>query len=468
MNVFNLKNKNGSLYFLIMLGYLGFILVTIMLIFSLYFFNYHMTQKLENKYFNSEDVDYYAFEEQFDDADGAQHTLMMEYDYIEKDDKTINETDYIENIMILDEDGTVLYTNTRRSVDEFKQRVASSQNTADYLARFKNFNRGKSKVDAMTAIILIVGEIAIMLYFAFKINKRVMKPLSLLKSSMEQYDRSKEVLEPIEYKGPKELQDICESYNSMASALNKSNEERRNLEDGRERMLAGISHDLKTPVTVIQGYANAILDGTIAKQNEMTYIETIYKKSLVLSELINSFHEYSRLEHPDFCINKKSGDISEYLREYIADRYDELAIAGFELEINIPDKCIMMNFDHTELKRVFENIINNTIRHNPKGTTIFVSLEETEGLIVESSRISSPMIKIYFGDDGVGISDDIRQNIFDPFVTGDYARKSGKGSGLGLAISKKIIEAHGGAIHLRDKDKTEYSTEYEILLPVMR
>ena len=466
MKGLNIKSKNGSLYFLIMRGYLGFILVTFILIFSLYFFNYYMSQKLEDKYFNNTDIDYYAYEEKFQDTDGAEHILMIEYDY--KDEKGENDDSYLEQIMVLDEHGTVLYTNSQRSVTEFRDRIKNSQNSADYLVSFKNYNKGKTKVDAMTAIILVVGEIAVLLFFAFKLNNSVMKPLSLLKNSMEQYDRSKEVLKPIDYKGPNELQEICESYNSMASALNKSNEERHNLEEGRERMLAGISHDLKTPVTVIQGYANAILDGTISKQNETTYIETIYKKSLVLSELINSFHEYSRLEHPDFCLNKKAGDISEYLREYLADRYDELAIAGFELEISIPDKCIMMNFDHTELKRVFENIINNTIRHNPKGTTIFVSLEESGDLIVERSKIVKPMIRIYFGDDGVGISDDIRQNIFDPFVTGDYARKSGKGSGLGLAISKKIVEAHGGMIHLRDKDETDHSTEYEILLPVMR
>ncbi|ETP71069.1 histidine kinase [Lachnospiraceae bacterium JC7] len=76
------------------------------------------------------------------------------------------------------------------------------------------------------------------------------------------------------------------------------------------------------------------------------------------------------------------------------------------------------------------------------------------------------MIRLLFGDDGVGISDDVRKNIFDPFVTGDESRKSGKGSGLGLAISKKIVEAHGGFIHLRGRSETDHSTEYEILLPV--
>jgi len=461
MKGFNLTNKNGSLYFLIMRGYLGFILGTIILIFCLYFGNYYMTQKFERQYFFTNDIDYYAYEETFTGRDGSSNTIMMEYDYDNADNNTSN----IKHMMVIDNDGQVLYTNSDTTLDEFKERINASQNTSDYMRSFQNYNRSKSKLDAITALVLVMGEVLLMMYFVFKMNKRVMRPLSLLKHSMEKFDKDKEMLEPISYSGPKELQDICESYNNMAQALKQSNDERRNLEEGRERMLAGISHDLKTPVTVIQGYANAILDGTITPQKEMTYVETIYKKSLVLSELINTFHEYSRLEHPDFCLNKKRSDITEYLREYIADRYDELAIGGFELEISIPEKAIMTSFDHTELKRVFENLINNTIRHNQQGTTIFVSLMESEGLIVDG-KDPKPMIKLYFGDDGVGISDDIRKTIFDPFVTGDDSRKSGSGSGLGLAISKKIVEAHGGYIHLRDKSETDHSTEYEILLPI--
>ncbi len=462
MKGFNFTNKNGSLYFLIMRGYLGFIFGTIMLIFCLYFTNYYMTQKLEHQYFFTSNIDYYAYEETFKNKDGSDNTIMMEYDYNNMNDNSSN----IKNMMVLGSDGQVLYSNSDINVEEFKERINASQDTSDYMTSFKNYNRIKSKLDAITALVLVIGEVLLMMYFVFKMNKRVMRPLTLLKHSMEQFDKDKEMLEPISYKGPKELQDICESYNEMAQALRQSNEERRNLEEGRERMLAGISHDLKTPVTVIQGYANAILDGTISTQKEMTYVETIYKKSLVLSELINTFHEYSRLEHPDFCLNKMRGDITEYLREYLADRYDELAIGGFELEISIPEKVIMTSFDYTELKRVFENLINNTIRHNKKGTTIFVSLVESEGLIVDG-KDPKPMIKLYFGDDGVGISDDIRKTIFDPFVTGDDSRKSGSGSGLGLAISKKIVEAHGGFIHLRDKDETDHSTEYEILLPII-
>ncbi|SFG18570.1 HAMP domain-containing sensor histidine kinase [Oribacterium sp. WCC10] len=463
MKAFTFKNTTGSLYFLIMRGFLGFIIGTVILIAVLYSGNYVMTKSLENKYFSDNNNDYFAYDEQVASENGKENTLIQEYEYTYNENEKELEMN-LKYLVILDDEGNVIYRNRPMNLNILKQHIEESQDSADYLSKLKIYNKEKAGIDASTAALLVAGEFALMLFFVFKMNKSVLRPLNLLKSALERFDRNEVELEPIEYTGPNELQEICESYNDMAHELKKSNEERKRLEEGRERMLAGISHDIKTPVTVIQGYANAILDGTIPPQNEMTYIETIYKKSLVLSELINTFHEYSRLEHPDFVLRKKRGDIGEYLREYIANRYDELAIAGFDLEVSIPDDAIYAEFDHTELKRVFENLINNTLRHNPKGTTIYVSLEREQGLLVGASEVK-PMIRILFGDDGIGISEDIRKTIFDPFVTGDESRKSGKGSGLGLAISKKIVEAHGGYIHLRSKENTDHSTEYEILLP---
>ena len=479
MKTFALNDKRGSLYFLIMKGYLGFISGTVLLIICLYFGNYLATQKIDEQYLTNTFSDHYAYEEDFLTEEGKKNTLMVEYRY---SDDEVNSDSSIKYMTILDDKGRILYSNSDLSLDEFKKHIDESQDDSNYVSMFRKYKEMKTSLDTATAVLLVAGEILLMMFFVFRINKSVLRPLNLLKNAMEKFNAQEDKLEPISYSGAKELEEICESYNSMAEDLRKSDEGRRRLEEGRERMLAGISHDLKTPVTVIQGYANAILDGTISPQKEMTYIETIFKKSQVLSELINTFHEYSRLEHPDFVLNKTKGDISEYLREYIADRYDELAIAGFMLEVNIPDAGIYAEFDRYELKRVFENLINNTIRHNPEGTTIYVKLEKSDVCILNKINTkdtdarsdkkygkpeeATPMIKILFGDDGVGISDDVRKNIFDPFVTGDESRKSGKGSGLGLAISKKIVEAHGGFIHLIERSETDHSTEYEILLPV--
>lgn len=235
--------------------------------------------------------------------------------------------------------------------------------------------------------------------------------------------------------------------------------EEREVEAARQKMLADISHDLKTPITVIQGYSKAIVDGMVSEENMDKYLNTIYQKSNRLADLINEFYQYSRLEHPEFQLTMEPGDLSEYVREYVAGKYEELEVAGYELDVDIPEQSIYMPFDHVELCRVFENIITNTIRHNPAPTTIFVGME----FLREKHQV-----RIRLGDDGEGIPEEIREHIFEPFVVGDESRNSKHGTGLGLSVAKRVVTAHGGKIRLLPTTETSWSTMYEIILPMNR
>jgi signal transduction histidine kinase len=134
-------------------------------------------------------------------------------------------------------------------------------------------------------------------------------------------------------------------------------------------------------------------------------------------------------------------------------RYEELELAGCELETDLPEEEVIISFDSAQMNRVFENIINNSLRHNKGKMTIFSGLNVTDDAVI-----------IRLGDDGIGIPAAIREHIFEPFVTGNEARTSGGGSGLGMAISKKIVEAHGGELVLMPGK--EKGTTYEIRLPI--
>lgn len=236
----------------------------------------------------------------------------------------------------------------------------------------------------------------------------------------------------------------------------KIRRQEREVEMARQKMLADISHDLKTPITVIQGYSKAIVDGVVPTEDVDKYLGTIYQKSNRLSELINSFYDYSRLEHPQFQLSMEKGDLSEYVRGYVADKYEELELAGFELDVDIPEKEIFTEFDHVELIRVFENIISNSVKHNTPPVTLHVSMELLEG---------KRQVRIRMGDDGAGIPEHLRENLFDPFAVGDEARNSKHGTGLGLSVAKRIVEAHGGSIRLLDPQETSWAVMYEIVLP---
>lgn len=311
------------------------------------------------------------------------------------------------------------------------------------------------KMNILTKIDFVVFGIAyiiLVVIFVFVLRSKFYEPLEKLNKAMELLTEGKRK-KPVDYSGPREFVDICDRFNIMVSKLEDSENQRKKLMNDKERMMADISHDLKTPITSIQGYAKALSDGIIVDEDKDKYIKIIYEKSKKLTELINIFHEYSKLEHPDFNLIFEKVDLSEYLRAYIALKYEDIVESGFNIEVDIQEEEMEIKIDKVQLQRVFDNILGNSIKHNEKGTNIYVSLKE-----------KNDIYEIIIADDGKGISKDIANNIFEAFTVGDESRNSKQGSGLGLAIAKTIVDLHGGTIELEPESLKKFSTQFKIIL----
>lgn len=311
------------------------------------------------------------------------------------------------------------------------------------------------KMNILTKIDFVVFGIAyiiLVVIFVFVLRSKFYEPLEKLNKAMELLTEGKRK-KTVDYSGPREFVDICDRFNIMVSKLEDSENQRKKLMNDKERMMADISHDLKTPITSIQGYAKALSDGIIVDEDKDKYIKIIYEKSKKLTELINIFHEYSKLEHPDFNLIFEKVDLSEYLRAYIALKYEDIVESGFNIEVDIPEEEMEIKIDKVQLQRVFDNILGNSIKHNEKGTNIYVSLKE-----------KNDIYEIIIADDGKGISKDIANNIFEAFTVGDESRNSKQGSGLGLAIAKTIVDLHGGTIELEPESLKKFSTQFKIIL----
>ncbi|OUN06219.1 two-component sensor histidine kinase [Flavonifractor sp. An92] len=254
--------------------------------------------------------------------------------------------------------------------------------------------------------------------------------------------------------GTREIRRIGESFDRFSDRLAESEAERRRLDEGRQKLIADISHDLKTPITVIAGYIDAICDGKVPPQEQERYLRAIQAKAETLTELVNAFHEYSKVEHPEFVLRQARTDLGEFLREYLAGKYDEVDLAGFTLEVSIPERPVPCELDEMQFRRVLDNLLSNALRHNRLGTVLFFDLEVAEGKAV-----------LRVADNGAGIPPERAKYIFEPFVVGSDAR-SGKGSGLGLAITRRIIEKHGGTIELNPRPTFGRSTEFILRLPL--
>jgi len=242
----------------------------------------------------------------------------------------------------------------------------------------------------------------------------------------------------MDFTGNSEFEEIRDAFNVMAGRLAAAEEENRAIAQSKKRMLLDISHDLRTPVTTIQGYAEALRNGLVENEEQKKkYLNYIFEKSKVVTNLVDRLFKYSKLETSVYDLNRKTADLAEFMRNVVISFYGELESKGFGLDIQIPERKVLFSFDSTELERALNNIIGNIIRYNPARTTLSVELNEKDDII-----------QLIVGDDGVGISEDISGIVFNALVRGDNARKTDGGTGLGLAIAKKIIELHGGSIRL--------------------
>lgn len=287
----------------------------------------------------------------------------------------------------------------------------------------------------------------IVLIETYFFNKKLKANLSVLKRKISNYQTKEDILLP------KEFQSVVNSFDELMHKLDKAEKEKESGYLEKQKVIANLSHDLKTPLTVIKGYSKAFIDGVVPKDRINEYMQIINNKCNLTVELIDDLCAYAKLEHPKYELNKERVDICKFSKEYLALKYDEIEFNNMQLEVSIPTRAIWVNIDEKEFKRVYDNLINNAIKYNKEGTKIYFSIVENKN-----------DVNIFIGDDGCGISKKLSKTLFEPFVTGDDARTSGSGLGLGMSIVKSIVLLHGGNIRLISKKKKNLKTEFRINL----
>ena len=236
-----------------------------------------------------------------------------------------------------------------------------------------------------------------------------------------------------------EFAELQDTFNDMAARIEHEISLRKKSEEDRKRLILDISHDLKNPMSSIQGYAELLMSGPdMSEQERNEYLEIIHNNSKRANKLLTELFELSQMDSPDFSLKPVRADICEYLRQICGELVPQLEHAGFGYEFEIPEESIYSMLDTDRFGRIIQNLVNNAIRYNPQGTTVVVSLTVQENQAF-----------IDISDDGIGIPPHLAQDIFKPFVRADDSRSSKTGgSGLGLSIAKRIAEEHGGDLAL--------------------
>ena len=231
----------------------------------------------------------------------------------------------------------------------------------------------------------------------------------------------------------------------------------RAARDGQRRMVASVSHDLKTPLTVIRGYAQALCEGRVPPGRVDAYHRVILGRALVATELLDELSTYARMEHPEHALDLVRLDA----RDLVAESVDEArALAeqrGCPLEERLGPREAPVLVDTLLFRRMLLNLVGNAVEHNPPGTRVLVSC---------STSPEGASVRIMVADTGVGVAPDLAPHVFEPFVTENAARTAGEGTGLGLAIARRAAELMGGRVSLSPSPEAPWATEFVVELPL--
>ncbi len=373
------------------------------------------------------DKDYYITEgNMFGDMErlSKRHIDLVEGHFGE--DKTIEKYEYVNNQGL----NRTLVFIAREIDSDYYNEVVRKENRLWFLY-----------IPFLTIVIIILTYIMI---------RNIRKTLRPINDSLIEYNKTKKLNINID-EVPSEFKDLVSNFDHIVERLDEEVLKNKNNEAERQRIIANISHDLKTPLTVIQGYSKAFLDGMVPEDKKDKYLDAIYNKATTSSNIIDSLFEYTVIGQPEYKVNKEFINISDFCKEYINSKITDIELQGFKIDYKIPSDEIYLNVDKKLINRLFDNIINNSIKYNKEGTTIFFVLKEYD-----------KYVRFTLADNGVGISKKLVKNIFEPFVVEDSSRGKRSGTGLGLSIAKKVVDLHDGKIKVVYPPSKDYKTEIEI------
>ena len=242
--------------------------------------------------------------------------------------------------------------------------------------------------------------------------------------------------------GNREIRELADSYNRMASQIAEAEESRRSF-------VAAVSHELRSPLTSMRGYVQAILDGTIEGDSVKKYLGVVMDESVRLTDLVSDLLDLSRLESGSFPMEISPFDLSELVRRTLITFEKRIDEAGMSVTLDMPEEDVTALGDMKRISQVIANLIDNAVKYGGKALTV-------------SLAVARGRVRVTVHDDGEGISPDDLPHIFDRFYKADKAHTSGKGTGLGLSIARRIVEQHSSTLTCESGDGKGTSFAFDL------
>ena len=266
----------------------------------------------------------------------------------------------------------------------------------------------------------------------FFITRQIVKPLRMMAETAGEFAEGRfDRRAPVS--GSSETRELATAFNLMAGQLAA-------LEQNRREFVANVSHELRSPMTSMQGFLTGMLDGTIPREEQGKYMQIVLDETRRLSRLVNTLLNLSRMENSETQLAYSDFDLHECIRRVIIANMRALDEKRMEVSLSFEDAPMFVHADAEQIEQVLINLLSNAIKYTPEGGHIHITTAQDKNTTVTVE------------DDGPGVAPEDAPYIFDRFYKADKSHTVGKGTGLGLAISKRILEKHGQTIRLLPRD----------------
>ena len=294
--------------------------------------------------------------------------------------------------------------------------------------------------EVFRALILAATVGAVLILIA---SRYFTEPMRQMAAAAEKFSRG-DFSQRVEVHSRDEVGLLAESFNSMAEDLDR-------LEQTRREFVANVSHELRSPLTSMQGFLGGMMDGTIPENERDKYMQIVWDETKRLNKLITTLLDLSHIESGKTPLVRTRFDVNEMICRVMVRQEQRIDEKNLNVEIDFQNETCFVDADADRIEQVLVNLIDNAIKYG----------REDGGTIAVRTREEGNQVRVIVADDGPQIPPDDLPQIFDRFYKVDKAHTTGKGTGLGLAIVKSIIDQHGKRIQAFSDEK---ETRFEFTL----
>jgi len=276
------------------------------------------------------------------------------------------------------------------------------------------------------------------------LSRRILRPVEALTAAARRMEKG-DLSQRVEVHSQDEIGELARAFNAMADGLAR-------LEELRRNMVTDVAHELRTPLSNIRGYLEALQDGVVEPKPEV--IDSLHEEAMLLNRLVDDLRELTLAEAGQLKLERRPVAPADLVDRALEAARAQAEAKGIALQADLPEDLPLVDVDSQRIGQVLGNLLSNALTHTPSG-----------GKVVIAARAKQLKVEVSVSDTGEGIPPERLPYIFERFYRADRSRsRATGGTGLGLSIAKQLVEAHGGRISV--KSQVGQGTTFAFTLPV--